>query len=268
MTRGRGMTFAEVFVVLALIFLVQTIINFSLLVDTPEPPLNDLIVENIFQVPSGGDQTDHIRYFAVGEVALLFSPSGCGGNGMSPSTVRSRLDRDGRCLSVDLLGRYREYRADREGELDEFLEAVEARYDLVLSVLQGEGLQTSFVAVREHEKALSEPIIRVGLCVCQLDPTEANLRSAPEWGLGSPLPFPHPLVTERLTVNEEDLVEERAVSFLHEGLFEPKGLSGDVIGLVSGDQEGEGLVFEATSCELASPLRTSVLRELTITPRE
>lgn len=79
-------TFAELFVLLAIVFMVQTIANITLGKSTPETDavrgtrivLAQYPYVGLADVSALGRRADHLRYISVGEVGLVFSGvSGC-----------------------------------------------------------------------------------------------------------------------------------------------------------------------------------------------
>ncbi|MEL7521132.1 MAG: hypothetical protein AAGJ80_05865, partial [Cyanobacteria bacterium J06553_1] len=74
----RGLiSLAELFILVAILFLIQTVINFASQLNDSATRVEDYAVLSISQVPSGGHFVDHIRSIQIRDVILVLKPGGC-----------------------------------------------------------------------------------------------------------------------------------------------------------------------------------------------
>ena len=198
--KRSAVTFAEIFVVLSLAFLVQTVLSFSLLADPAETEYRRLMVVRFSQVPAADPNmdeadrlTDHIRYVAVGDDILLLQPGGCIGstttdppkkavNALSPATISSRYEgTPPRCVSTDRIAGT-EYRGwDGEGQISLFREIVAQRYKARVVIASSPKLQTSFSLAFDPHLLEGKPTLRVGFCACYVETKADTIAASPRY---------------------------------------------------------------------------------------
>ncbi len=259
-------TLAELFTVLAILFLVQTVLNFAATTQSPSEAITRHIVLTVSQVPSGNIYVDHLRYLQIGKHLLEFKSGGCRYdsiyNSISPVNRKS-VYLNGRCTEPpkSLM---------RVKTQDDFISDVLEDYSVRVSISSGRlatidakspGGTQHFprqITVSYATKDLQDKgdvSVAVGYCLCELNHTPANTKSLPLWGLGSaPLPYPHPLVVRIITL-EAQIETARDLTFFHDKM---QALDGeDIIQTDTGLVELSTL-FQESNCPGASGLNKAV----------
>lgn len=248
MKRG-ALVFAEVFIVLSLIFLIQTAIHFSVFDGEEDAERSDLIVLSLRQVPSGGDLTDHIRFISFGDLAFEIDPipGGCSG-APSINLLRSQVDSTGYCVPID---EKKFFNIEIEVNFEEFARVLDERYKIEATRVSVEGLQNEYVFVWRPDELPENTVLRVGVCQCNLhgegEPDPKILD--PGWGVKlERSAHPHPLIVS--VQKYKDTIETFPMYFYsHKDQFAGFRLPGRVI-----QPSGRlaGFAFRENQCELPS----------------
>jgi hypothetical protein len=169
--KKNSTTISEIFIVLTLVFFVQTVVNFGLLTQgTPLLEPSEVVEVRLEQIPARGSAADHIQYLRAGDLIYLPDSDGCGA--ISPAAEVYELSQYG-CRSATRQDS-REYVEGASGlaGFDGFAAELRNRYEVGLNRHATVGLQPmySLLAVRDSIRQSVE--LEVGLCVCYLDDVE------------------------------------------------------------------------------------------------
>jgi hypothetical protein len=217
--RFNTTTFSELFVLLALVFLTQTLIHFSFsdAADSVPSPRQTAVFVN--QYPSGGDKTDHIRYLSIGRYSLVISGSGCHATSFNRGAYSTKIEPGGKCRPRREIQAVYNFSNDALGEknLEVFRERVKNEYGAYFAASVTEGLQNKFSIF--FDPAVKRPDtleIHIGVCVCALPATPNNLSIPSEWGLGlGALRTPHPVVIAIESIGLEKVKSRQHVVYSH-----------------------------------------------------
>ncbi|MGE3843352.1 MAG: hypothetical protein AB7I50_17415 [Vicinamibacterales bacterium] len=263
-------TLAELFTVLAILFLVQTVLNFAASLESSKVDVERRIVITISQVPSDNEFVDHIRYFRIGEELVLFEPGGCGTargfTQISPISHGSIL-RDGRCLPAEILpiSALDQNTPDFERE---FSERVAKRYGISVSfssgIVDGGEAPGAALQILPRQFTLAYTVkdlppkpryldLSIGYCLCTLALSPSSLEALPIWNLDADLPFPHPLVV-RVTSLEAAVTTVRDIAFNHLEMERSGGK--DVVRTRAG-RGSFGTFFRKPGCDASLPPETA-----------
>ena len=211
-----ALTFAEIFIVLALVFLIQTVANFGLFDGALETAVDLAEWEtlSIRQVPSGGDATDHVMYLrfsAPGEPELLAQIAE---GGVDCRDVRSAFGELGSC--VQRAG----CRSDPYGsEEDIFVLNLEEQYGISISEPPSvRGTQPQYLLTWSPADLPRGAEVAIGLQFCFLENSEEARKIDPLWELtadGGQLELPHPLVITRTEYRRRITGHSPRMEFAH-----------------------------------------------------
>ena len=266
-----ALTFAEVFIVLALVFIIQTVANFGLYEGDVEggAVAADREAVTIRQVPSGGDHTDHLMYLhfsadGVGEARVVVGAGTEGRTTVHCGDIRSGVDRSGACIA-------RVRCSPGVYSLEEAAPWLEREYRVSLRAPPVEDAQPQYILTWVPGEPPADVEIRVGLELCELGVTDDTRSVAPSWGLtedGEPLRFPHPLVITRTEYRRDNIVKHpRRVVYGHVAVLAnlaewigegqeawvawvvSEGARVVLANVESGGEEMAGAVFVGAGCE-------------------
>lgn len=231
-------TIAEIFIVLTLVFVIQSVVKFSISVATDEKTeefgYSLLLVQ---QEPTEGDRSDHIRYIVVGSDILLFDVGVVNAN--DPSNYKSSIGASGECRTLDTQSyspiRYIANEDSFRKRTKAFSNHVRRIYNISLDISRVDSqiaVSASYMA-RELE---SDVTIVVGFCLCRLP----NLA--------------HPLLWETVTVGRDFRTSNGQVQFSkHQWEGAPPRLMASV--------DPRGVLFTSPKCEIEANLFDETIRE-------
>lgn len=260
-------TLAELFTVMAILFLLQTVLNFAASTQNAAEDAPRNVVLTISQVPSDNEYVDHIRFLQIGEHLLLFQPAGCRSslsyNSISPISLGSIFTK-GQCFAPSRKT-LRALDPSYPGYEQEFIERVHNDYQIRVSISSGflapdkdrvgpiEQLLPKQITVAYTVKELPRDqgtiTLSVGYCLCTLGITPASLQALPIWNIGGEsLPYPHPLVI-RVTSLDSKVTTVRDLSFHHNQM---KQLEGEDIIRTGAGRVEMATLFREPNCPTAS----------------
>lgn len=270
-----ALTFAEIFIVLSLVFLVQTVANFNLYEGIAETESADWVVLSLRQVPSAGSAADHLRYIRVTgagvDIGLKFfsvgrsaGPATQGASApTAPVDFLSPPDVTELTLSVDAQGDCRERPAvdptvfgRRHNELDResFLKVLRQVFRVDLSRIEVAGNQPEYVLSWKPDELPPDTVLTLGLEHCFLGSTPASRQIDPAWETGlESLDFPHPLIVHRTEYRRRIIDGAPQVRYVH-----VDSLPEDLGSLASHETAGLALRGALASCNASGHSRHSI----------
>lgn len=205
----HGSTLAEIFIVLALLFLIQTVINFGVHEKTAKPKTLPLFESlTLRQVPSQSSDFDHINYLRIEtpkEAMRIFLARSS--SKLGEHKIHSHLSTDGapnlsnkhRCsqhepakseeiFGMNSLGTYRDLVAEKFG----------ISIDIVNASGSHQGIkQRAFVFTWPSNKLQADTRITLGTSLCNIAPSASTRSVHRDWGLNvNQIKYPHPLIVE------------------------------------------------------------------------
>ena len=262
MTRA-ALTFAEIFIVLALIFIIQTVVNFGLydeMATTSETPneVADYETLSIRQVPSLGNLEDHVLYlyFAQADGKSIWikfknarfgewEPHDC-------RDIRSLIDQSGRCVSSEPCSSDFEFNHwDTEIQRVAFLETLKREFKVSLDKIPVSDAQDEYLLSWVPADLPGGSELRIGLEFCRLQHNEESRRVDPAWELHLEvaetglLLHPHPLVLTRTRYGRDGTPRSLQQEFAH--FMELAEFPGSEMGDY---REYRGTVFVEDGCRL------------------
>ena len=212
MTKG-ALTFAEIFIVLALVFIIQTVANFGLYEADggggPEVPDRETL--SIRQAPSNGYSDDHVIYLhfsarGVPEVRL----AGSAAQRRTCANISSQLDSAGGCEA-------REPCAGDVFSSDSTVTLLESLYGISVNLVTMDNVQPEYVLSWVPADLPDGAIVRVGLEWCYY-PYDTSMLRRPSWALPDG-ERPHPLIVARTRYGPAVHRDERPREYAHAGML-------------------------------------------------
>lgn len=259
-------TFSELFVLLAIVFLAQTVIHFTLSSE-PIAPLPRQRWLFINQYPSGMDATDHVRYIAIGSEVLVVHPPVLGCDLFAfRAPARSRALPGGGCERSN--SNYTTYpvTSDAGGESAKiaFIKAVNEKYGVTFSMNSAPRAQNKFTLLLDARQRRTGFDIRVGICICELPNNDINRRIPAEWNIRrSVLERPHPIVFDFVSVGET-VRNRQEIAYSHHADF--SDASNEL--LIPDRSHRLFYAMAGDKCDVAVPrsdLRKTFIREYVVT---
>ena len=260
MTRA-ALTFAEIFIVLALIFIIQTVVNFGLYDEvTSETPddVADYETLSIRQVPSLGSLADHVLYLHFskpGEYIWIkfarFGEHDC-------RDIRSLIDQSGLCVTREPCSGGSFNHWDMETQRVAFLRMLEREFKVSLDKIPVSDAQDEYLLSWVPADLPGGSELRIGLEFCRLQHDEESRRVDPTWKLRLEvaetglLMHPHPLVITRTQYRHDGTPRSLQQEFAH--VVELAEFPG------SDYREYRGTVFFGDGCRLDKNDSESVWR--------
>lgn len=203
-----ALTFAEVFIVLGLIFLIQTVANFNVFEGASLAESADMVVLSVRQVPSKNDATDHINYILVRDGSTEIAIQLSSGNVVSASDIAYRVDGGGRCTAATPIQIGYELQAADPNKFVRFAAFLRESFGISYSRIEVSDAQPEHVFSWRPAQLREETALTVGVHHCTISPIPTNLKVDPRWGLPrSELDYPHPLIIS-INVYKESISEE------------------------------------------------------------
>ncbi|TKV66978.1 hypothetical protein FDP08_02185 [Marinobacter panjinensis] len=204
---------AELFILISILFLIQTVVNYASHSGEQDTKVEDYVVLSISQVPSGGHFIDHIRSLQIGSQLMIFNPQGCnprfGPPPPHPNVAAFKSSEGDRCESFSPNVR-KEYIGQNKDEVSKFVEAVEvlSRVDVAFSNTEGKATGSQRwpidITISFRPVELEDDVsISVSYCLCGLLSDATTLRAPSIWNLNTTeLVKPHPVVVRGTLVSD------------------------------------------------------------------
>lgn len=198
-----ALTFAEIFIVLGLVFLIQMVANFNIYEGTSEVPPPDFTILKIRQVPSSGSDADHIKYLRFSsdnkELELNLQI------GIRPLMLRdtsSYIDNLGVCQYRDssaFLNNTYSWTNDK----GKFIKELYDKYQVSMTMIEVSNAQNEYILSWSPENIPKGARLTVAIEHCFLEKTIQSTKLDPAWNVeGDSVPFPHPLIFEKTEFRE------------------------------------------------------------------
>ncbi len=253
-----ALTFAEIFIVLGLIFLIQTVANFNIFEGDSRSPPPDFEVLKLRQVPSDNSDADHIRYLSVSgpdPSKALHLQLKDGGSAVWEQDIQFSINENGVCLGRDsssALGRT--LRLSQSNDLDTFKALLLRNFGVSMSIVEVSNSQDEYVFSWVPETLPSNTTLKVALDHCFLSVSDSSLSIDPAWKLGDTrLQYPHPLIVDRTEFRETITRHSPQLANAHRDSLP------DPLSKLSGSQYA-GLAFsnQTKNCDLSGYSRRRV----------
>lgn len=200
-----ALTFAEIFIVLGLIFLIQMVANFNIYEGTSEVPPPDFTTLKIRQIPSDGNDADHIKYLYFSsndpenEINLQIKPGL-----IQLRDTGSYIDDQGNCRIRDS-SRFQTNMLNWENANDQelFKKNLYENFGISLSMVKVSNAQNEYILAWSPADLPEGATLTVAVEHCFLRNTESARKLDPVWKVsGDSVPYPHPLIFERTEYRE------------------------------------------------------------------
>jgi len=211
---------SELFVLLSIVFMVQTIINVSLSeqdIDKMPPPITHITFN---QYPTGRNESDHLRYISVGSVVLVFLDTGqCDPDSFRSGQPSSKVSQRN-CINLSngfehtMVATYA-----APADIDYFSREVFRRYGIRVLVTREPDSQAKISMLFDPMKSAENVPIHLGMCICQLHSDHAADEIPLSWNLEQDRFIkPHPMIVQIATFG--DVPRRRtALYYSHESDF-------------------------------------------------
>lgn len=217
MLSKAAVTFTEIFIVLALVFLIQTVANFNLFegIAEEEQPA-DFVVLSIRQVPSSGNDTDHVRYLRFRSGSFVRSLN-FGSSLVDAHDVRWRVDNLGNCVGLPPTDPAQSSNWNDEAARLAFSEILRKETGISVSRVEVSGVQPEYILSWSPRNLPSGTDLAIGVQHCFIPSSDPNaLAIDPNWRLRTDaLEFPHPVIVTRTRYRERIDREPQRVEYVH-----------------------------------------------------
>ncbi|MER8973117.1 MULTISPECIES: hypothetical protein [unclassified Mesorhizobium] len=256
---------SELFVLLAIVFMVQTIVNVAVSEVSRDSPDVPLTVVTLNQYAVGGDATDHLRYIRIGDSVLVFAfanERACSLVAFGNGGPKSQLRASG-CVGLPVpqpmfnVG----FGEEDKDAIRLFENNIFLMYKVRLQIRRELGSQTKITMTFDPKVSSSELSIHVGICVCNKEGEDKDVVPPQEWKLGlSRFLKPHPMFLQVLTFRN-GVRKTTAFFYSHKddfvkdakGVFRPRIAS------------AAKYAFRSEDCTVKSPnVREEFIRDLQI----
>lgn len=265
-----ALTFAEIFIVLGLIFLIQTVANFNIYEGAAKKPPPDFEVLKLRQIPSSGDDSDHIRYlrFSANDSDLDLHAQIKSGHGLTEADIQTFVDPLGQCSKFNRIKPEEILELDSPENVDNFRALLLKRFGIWMAVVKVSNAQDEYVFSWTPENLPSGAQLTVAVEHCFLGVNKKSTTLDPAWGIGgTTLKYPHPLIIDRTEYRESIDIKEPDVTLVHKEAFSEK------LGILSG-LSNAGLSFNQLikNCDATGKIRGQLrqfsLREVSVSLAE
>ncbi len=207
-----ALTFAEIFVVLALIFLIQAVANFNLFSGIGEAATKPNIeLLKIRQVPSSGSDADHLSYLRISNAGSTMHLALTDRAVYELISTRSRRNIEGLCEAVAPVDK-----ATIRQWSDATLELVERNFKIKLLKVGVSGAQDEYVLIWEPANIKQKTKLTIGFRRCNIGINARSVKIDKAWKLPhAALSSPHPVIIDRLMFTDRIEADRARVHYFH-----------------------------------------------------
>lgn len=272
---GRAaLTFAEIFIVLGLIFIIQMVANFNIYEGTAEVPPPDFVMLRIRQIPSSGSDADHIKYmrFSATDSDLDLNLQ-IDKYPLMLRDIGSFVDDYGACRKRDsskYLYNTRDWKNKSQREL--FVKELLDKYKISLNMVEVSNAQNEYILSWSPADIPEGATLTVAIEHCFLHKTKESTRLDPAWKVeGNSVPYPHPLIFERTEFRESIDVKPARRVMAHFTQFHGKNDTKDknIPSTIGPKYSGYAFSNDIKNCnatnEIVRMVRKLMVREVNIT---
>lgn len=269
-----ALTFAEIFIVLGLIFLIQMVANFNIYEGTSEVPPPDFTILKIRQIPSDGNDADHIKYLRFSshdetlDLNLQIS--------LSPLMLRdtgSYIDNFGMCRNRNNSKfLYQTYSWKEINSREKFIDTLYSKYKISLSMVKVSDAQNEYILSWSPDEIPKGATLTVAIEHCFLPKTEKSTKLDSAWNVeGNTVPYPHPLIFEKTEFRESiDVQPSRRVMAHYTQFYDDNNSHNRKLPNTTGP-EFSGFAFHTSvhNCDVSNLnvgyVRQNIVKEVNIT---